>query len=110
MSPPVDPNLAAGDLYPAAAIGHSGQPDGGFARAGFPDEPQHLAGLQIKVDAVHDLDINRLFSGRIGGRADFQAAYLEKWLGHPRPPFSDVVRFKIQSATRLIEMQSVAMA
>ena len=38
----------------AAPVGHGGQADGGFARAGFPDQPQYLALGQGKRHAMHD--------------------------------------------------------
>ena len=82
-----------------------------FARTGFTDQPQHLARFQIKIHPVHDFDVAGFFARWIDRRTDFQATYLEQgFIGHPRPPFSEVVRFRIQSATRLIEMHKVAMA
>ena len=64
---------------------------------------------------MYDFDVAGAFTGGIDRRADFQAAYFEKGfirchVGHPLPPFSEVVRFNTQSATRLIEMHKVAMA
>ena len=108
--PPVDPDLAAGDLDAATAIGHRGQTDGRFAGAGFPDQPQDFARLQIEGHAMHDFDVMRAFTGRVDGGANLQIADFQKRFTHPRPPFSEVVRFSTQSATRLTEMASVAMA
>ena len=107
---PVDPDLSTGNLHTAAAIGHGGKADGGFAGAGFPDETEYLALFQIKADAMHDFDVMRPFAGRIDRCPDFQVTDFNQWIAHPRPPFSEVVRFSTQSATRLTEIASVAMA
>ena len=107
---PVDLNRAARQFHTAAPIGHGGKADRGFARAGFPDQTQYLAGGQIEIHTMHDLDVARFFSRRINRCADFQATDSEKWFAHPRPPFRLVVRFSTQSATRLIEMHSTAIA
>lgn len=107
---PVHPDLAAGQFDAAPAIGQRGQSDGGLARTGFPDQPQNLTRFQVEIDPMDDLDIMRLFARRIDRCTDFQAADFYQWIAHPRPPFSEVVRFRTQSATRLTLMASVAMA
>jgi hypothetical protein len=74
------------------------------------DQPQHLALFQRHRHALDDLDLLGRLAGRIGRGADLQAAHLQEVLAHPRPPFRLVVRPRIQSATRLTEIASVAIA
>ena len=60
---------------------------------------------------MDDLDILGFFAGGINLGANFQIADLDQWFAHqPRPPLRLVVRFSTQSATRLTEIASVAMA
>ncbi len=107
----IDPNFAAGDFDPTAAIGHGSQTNSGLAGTAFADQTQHLAFGQIKADTMHDFNRMRLFAGRIDRRADLQIADFQKAIvAHPRPPFRLVVRFSTQSATRFTEIASVAMA
>ena len=75
-------------------------------------QPQHLAALKVKADPVDDFDVARAFARWIDRGTNFQVTYLEKRFNshQPRPPLSDVVRLRIQSATRLIEIHKVAMA
>ncbi len=126
----VDHHLAAGDLNAAAAVAHARQADGRLAGARFADQAEHPALLQRQRHVVHDNNLARILARRIDGRLDPQIVDIEQRLAHfgrvvnrqrvviyvalvghqPRPPFSEVVRFNIQSATRLTEIASVAMA
>jgi hypothetical protein len=108
---PVDPDFAACDLDAAATVAHGAEADGGFACAGFADEAEDFALLQIEAHTVDDFDFLWSLIGRVDGCADFQVAHFEKWIAHyPRPPLREVVRLSTQSATRFTEMASVAMA
>ncbi len=107
---PIDPDFAARQLNAAAPIRHAGEANGRLASAGLSNQAQHFSFLQIKRNTVHNLDIMRLFSGRIDCRPDLEVTYFDKRFSHPRPPFRLVVRFNTQSATRFTLIASVAIA
>ena len=49
-------DAAARDAAAVAAVTHRGQPDGGFASAGFTNQAEHLAHFEIQIDTMHNLD------------------------------------------------------
>ena len=66
----VEQDLAAGDGAARPRIAQGRQADGGFAGAGFPDQPQHLAAMEDQVDIVDDQLRRRIL---VGPRLDAQA-------------------------------------
>jgi hypothetical protein len=52
---PVEEDRAPRDPAAVAGIAHGGKADGGLARTGFADQPQHLAPVQRQAHALHDL-------------------------------------------------------
>ena len=101
-------NGTAGDFDTAAAVCHRRQTNRGFACTGFSDEAKNLSLGQIKVNAVHDFDLVGFLAWGIHRGSDFKAADFQQLIGHPRPPFRLVVRFRTQSATRFTEMARTA--
>ena len=106
----IDQQLASGQAYATATVGHGGQADGGFAGAAFADQPEYAALFKAEGHAFDNGDVTRRLTRRVGRRLDFQVCHFQKHIAHPRPPFRLVVRFSTQSATRLTEIASVAMA
>ena len=95
----------ADDAAAATAIAHGRQADSGLAGAGLANEAEHLAGGEVKINAI-DQD------GAIGGR-DFEAAdgqHLCDFLAHRSAPCVVPLILSNQSTTRLTPMVSRAMA
>mmetsp|Transcript_18295 Transcript_18295/g.29190 ORF Transcript_18295/g.29190 Transcript_18295/m.29190 type:complete len:251 (-) Transcript_18295:7125-7877(-) len=107
---PVDPNFATGDFDTTAPVCHRRQANGRLASARLSNETKNFALLNFEAHAMYDFDIMRFFSRRINRCANLEVLDFEKRIAHPRPPFSEVVRFRIQSATRFTEIAKVAMA
>ena len=56
MSRPSIEDPPSRDPRPSPRVAHKGEADRCFARAGFTDEPEHLAGVDLERDLVDDVE------------------------------------------------------
>ncbi len=99
----VHDHAAFGDPAAAAAVAHGGEPDGGFTRARFADQPQHLAAPERDVYMIDQRCTGRGLDHEVlDGKNDIRA--------HRSAPCTAVRPARSQSTTRLIPTVSSAMA
>ena len=105
--PPLQPDLAAGELEPRLRVAQRGQGDGGLARARLADQRDHLSSRDAEAHALDD----RRQTPVVLARVDLQAVDLQEGGHHTILLASFPPAWAETSSTiRLMAMVRVAMA
>ena len=105
--PPVQPDLAAGELQTGLGVSQRGQGNGGLARARLADQRDHLAALDLEAHALDDGSQAAVVLVRIDGQAvDFEERGHQIILLASLPP----AWAEMSSTIMLMAMVSVAIA